>query len=101
MDVTPVSATASGSGGSEVVIHTVTVPAGETWLVALTGTLTPQYTSGNGPTLQVGDISMGPYLRAGDNGVAAIQTGVVEVKIKRTIGTGTDSFDGFVYAVKI
>lgn len=94
--------TASGGIGSEVVMHTVTVPADEAWLIALTGTLTPYFkTNTNGPVLQVGDVLMGPRLHAGDNGVAAIQTGTVEIKIKRNSATGTDSFDGFVYAVKI
>ena len=35
VEVTPVEGTASGSWGSEMVLHTVEVPAGETWLVAL------------------------------------------------------------------
>lgn len=101
MDVTPVNVTASGDKGSEVVMHTVTVPAGETWLIALIGTLTPYYTTGNGPTLHVGDVVAGPSLKAGYQGLVAVQTGVVEVKIKRNAATGTDSFDGHVYAVKL
>lgn len=101
VEVTPVSATASGGIDSEVVIHTVNVPAGETWLIALIGTLTPRFDTSSGPTLHVGDISMGPFLRAGDNGVAAIQTGTVEIKIKRNNLFGEDSFTGHVHAVKI
>lgn len=102
MDVTPVNVTASGGIDSEVVMHTVNVPAGETWLIALIGTLTPRFpTNTSGPTLHVGDISMGPSLNAGHNGVAAIQSGVVVVKIRRSNLFGEDSFTGHVYAVKI
>lgn len=97
----PVSATASGAYGSEVVMHTVNVPAGETWLIALIGTLTPRYTNSNGPTLHVGDAQMGPSLKAGLNSVATEQSGAIVVKIKRNNNVGQDLFDGHVYAVKI
>lgn len=101
VEVTPVSATASGSSGSEVVMHTVNVPAGETWLIALIGTLTPRSITANGPTLHVGDANMGPYLKSGLNSVADAQSGAVEVKIRRSNGVGQDSFTGHVYSVKI
>ena len=39
VEVTPVEGAASGAWGSEEVLHTVEVPAGETWLVALYGNL--------------------------------------------------------------
>ena len=37
VEVTPVSGTTSGSSGSEVILHTIEVPVGETWLVAEIG----------------------------------------------------------------
>ena len=47
----PVNIVADGGGGSLVVMHTVHVQEGETWLVVLSGDLDPRYSSSSGPVL--------------------------------------------------
>ena len=103
VDVTPVSVTASGAKGSEVVMHTVTVPAGETWLVALVGDVV----SGSGqvtwsPSLSIGNITTLAGATSGKYGLSGVATGgTIAVKITRKTNSGQDSFTGHVYAVKI
>ena len=97
----PVEAVASGVSGSVVVMHTVHVPEGETWLVVLSGDLDPRYTNLSGPNLLIGEISIGPDLVAGFTSIAAEVTGTAEIALKRNNPSGTDSFTGHVYAVKL
>ena len=97
----PVDIVADGGGGSVVIMHTVHVPEGETWLVVLSGDLDPRYTNLNGPNLLIGEISIGPDLAAGFTSIAAEVTGTAEITLKRNNPSGTDSFTGHVYAVKM
>ena len=98
VEVTPVEGTASG-GGASTLMTTITVPAGETWLVATIGTATTLAGSLNGyPYISIGD------KRAafkGEGGVSALVTGAVEIRLRRNNILGSDSFTGHVYTVKL
>lgn len=98
----PVDIVASGVAGSVVVMHTVHVPEGETWIVALIGNLSPRYTNNNGPKLSIGEMSIGPGLPKGRAGLAAEVTGTAEIALKRGISSnGIDTFVGHVYTVPL
>ena len=97
----PVEAVASGASGSVVVMHTVHVPKGETWLVVLSGDLDPRYTTISGPELSIGEVTLGPGLLAGRIGLAEEVTGTTKIALKRNNGVSTDTFTGHVYTVKV
>ena len=60
VEVAPVSGTASGGSGSEVILHTVEVPVGETWLVVVYGNLNGAYSDNySSPQIYIGDTKIG------------------------------------------
>ena len=97
----PVNIVADGGGGSVVVMHTVHVQEGETWLVVLSGDLDPRYSSSSGPVLSIGEVRFGPGLPAGRFVAAEEVMGTTEIALKRNNSNATDSFTGHVYAVKL
>lgn len=97
----PVEAVADGRSGSEVVMHTVHVPEGETWLVALSGDLDPGYTGSSGPRLFLGEVSIGPSLPAGRHSIVAEVTGTAEISLKRNVSASSDAFIGHVYTLPL
>lgn len=97
----PVNIVADGRGSSVVVMHTVHVQEGETWLVVLSGDLTPRYTSASGPVLSIGEVTFGPGLPAGRFDAAEEVMGTTEITLKRNTSNGTDIFTGHVYAAKL
>ena len=85
-----------------MILHTVQIPAGESWLVAAICDMTSGgTTSSASPDLMIGDIKTNRYNTQNRMTVAGIYTGTVDVKMVRNIGTGTDSFTGHVYTVKV
>ena len=97
----PVNIVADGGGGSVVVMHTVHVQEGETWLVVLSGGLNPRYTSSSGPVLSIGEVKFGPGLPAGRFDAAEEVMGTTEITLKRNNSNATDIFTGHVYAAKL
>ena len=97
VEVIPANAKISGYGSSKV-LHTVTIPPGETWLVAVTGTVS---TSASGAYLPLIDIGGDATPQdSGYFGLAAIMSESGDV-VFRTLSTGSSSFDGHVYTVKM
>ena len=102
VEVTPVEVTASGPWGSEEVFHTVEVPEGETWLVALYGNLLSHSSSSvSSAQLAIGTTILPPRASNVSIGLAHVGAGTIEVKLRRNNSSGTDSFTGHVYAVKL
>ena len=102
VEAIPVSGTASGSTGSSAVITTIDIPAGETWLVAAIG----QKTAGSSfdtsqPEFHLGDIKMPTKGSYGTCAIATTASGTISFRIKRNNSSGTDSFTGHVYTVKM
>ena len=102
VEVTPVEGTASGAWGSEEVFHTVEVPEGETWLVALYGNL-QSFSSGGTSSAQlvIGTTMLPPRASNGIIGLAHVGAGTIDVKLHRNNSSGSDSFTGHVYTVKL
>ena len=97
VEVIPANANISGSGSSKV-LHTVTIPPGETWLVAVTGTGS---TSASGSFLPLIDIGGDATPQAsGYFGSAAIMSESGDV-VFRTRSAGLSIFEGNVYTVKM
>ena len=102
VEVTPVSGTASGHNGSQVVIATVDVPAGETWLVAVVGTLNPDSSATSlSPYVYLGNQKNSGYAGRGDFSMATLAEGEITFRIRRNTLSGTDRFTGHVYTVKL
>ena len=102
VEVTPVEGTASGPWGSEEVLHTVEVPEGETWLVALYGNLLNNSGSAaSSAQLAIGTTILPPRAPDGIIGLAHVGAGTIDVKLRRNTSSGSDSFAGHVYAVKV
>ena len=101
VEVIPVEAVNSGGRG-DTILHTVHVPDGESWLIAVIGDMSPAATnSGGAPDLMVGDIKTNRYNTQNRMTVAGVHDGTVEVKMVKNIASGTDSFTGHVYTVKL
>lgn len=101
VEVIPVEATNSGNRG-DTILHTIEVPEGEFWLIAVIGDMSPASTSSGGaPDLMIGDIKTNRYNTQNRMTVAGIHTGTVDVKMVKNIASGTDSFTGHVYTVKM
>ena len=100
-EVTPVEGAASGDSGSEVTLHTVEVPEGETWIVALHGDL--QSFSPGSPSAQliIGSTVLPTRAPNGTTSLTHIGSGVIEVKLRRNNNSRSDSFTGYVAAVKM
>ena len=101
VEVTPVDVNVSGGYDSEKVIHTAEVPEGETWLVALHGTLGSAAVGGKAAELIIGTTKLPPNAPNGITGLAHVGTGTIEVKIVRHNSYASDRFTGHVYAVKL
>ena len=102
VEVVPVSGSASGRTGSEAVLHTVEVPEGESWLIAVIGDMSAySNTEGGTPNLALGDIKTNLLNKQNRMTVAGVHTESVDVKIVRRYSGGTDSFTGHVYTVKM
>ena len=99
VEVIPVEGAASVPNGSSMVIATIDVPAGETWLVAAIGQMTPASASLH-PRLHLGD-EISTSAPRGTHGLAATATESISLSIRRSYGSGTDSFTGHVYTVKL
>jgi len=99
VEVIPVEGAASGSSGSSTVIATIDVPAGETWLVAAIGQVTPANASLY-PRLHLGD-EVSTAAPRGTHGLAITASESISFSIKRNTGSGADTFTGHVYTVKL
>ena len=101
VEVIPVSGTNSGGRG-DTILHTVHVPDGESWLIAAIGDMSPSsIVAGAAPDLAIGDIKTNRYSTQNRITVAGVHTGAVDVKMVKNSASGTDSFTGHVYAVKL
>ena len=101
VEIIPVEAVNSGDKG-DTILHTVHVPDGESWLIAAIGDMSPaSSSSGGAPDLMVGDIKTNRYNTQNRMTVAGVHDGTVDVKMVKNMGSGTDSFTGHVYTVKI
>ena len=99
VEVIPVEGVASGSKGSSETLATIDVPAGETWLVAAIGQVTPANASVP-PRLHLGD-EVSTEAPPGTHGLATTASETISFTIKRNYSSRTDSFTGHVYAVKL
>ena len=98
VEETPISGTAKGNGTSAL-MTTITVPAGETWLVAVIGTVTTLASTLQGcPYITIGDKKAA---FGSEGGVSALVTGAAEIRLRRNYNLGSDSFTGHVYTVKM
>lgn len=95
----PIEGVHSGGQNSTAVIKTIEIPPGETWLIALIAkqstysssmTLTPYIGLGSASVASTGDI-----------GLIAVESGTVEITMRRRIGSGEDSFVGELYTMKL
>ena len=101
VEVIPVEGEASGSSGSSEVLATIDVPAGETWLVAAIGQTTAgSSASSYRPWLDLGN-EISSRVSDGMHGLATTATESISLSIRRNYSSGTDSFTGHVYAVKL
>ena len=95
----PVEGTASDRAGSSVVITTIDIPAGEQWLVAVVGTMTnDSRAQSNWAQIEMGGATSALH---GPGGFADVATGSVSIRLVRNRTTGSDSFTGHVYTVKM
>lgn len=100
VEVTPVEGPDSTERRGDFVLHTVEVPAGETWMIAMYGHLSVSITGGFSPQLMIGTTISPPRGDSGMKGLAHIGTGTIEIKIQRN-GNETDTFTGTVYTVRL
>ena len=100
VESTPISGTSSGSGSrAYTLMSTITVPAGETWLMAVIGTTTTPATGLSGyPQIDIGEAQSA---WKGMGGVAALVSGTVKIYLRRNWSLSSDSFEGHVYTVKM
>ena len=99
VEVTPVEGTVSGPSGSSVALATIGIPAGEQWLVAAVGTMTNDSSSqSNWAQIEIGGAKSALN---GLGGFAGVATGAVSIRMVRNRATGSDSFTGHVYTVKM
>ena len=99
VEVVPVEGEVSGPGGSSVVLATIDIPAGEQWLVAAVGTMANNSSSqSNWAQIEIGGAKSA---LDGPGGFADVATGAVSIRLVRNRATGSDSFIGHVYTVKL
>ena len=97
VEATPVSGTASNN--DTPTLANIEIPAGETWLVSVVGTITnDRETEANWAALEVGSVSA---KFNGASGVSIVATKSVTVRLRRNRTLGSDSFTGHVYTVKM
>ena len=99
VEVIPVEREASGPKGSSETLATIDVPAGETWLVAAIGQVTPASASLS-PRLHLGD-EVSTAAPRGKHGLVTTATESISLSISRATNSGSDAFTGHVYAVKL
>ena len=100
--VIPVEGVASGSSGSSEVLATIDVPAGETWLVAAIGQTTAAASSSTSrPRIYLGENLSARPSPGETSGLARVATEPISFTIRRDYSSGTDSFTGHVYTVKL
>ncbi|APQ42490.1 hypothetical protein [Pasteurella phage PMP-GADVASU-IND] len=97
MEVAPASASVSGNGASEV-LHTVNIPPGETWLVAVVGAGSTSASGSYLPQIRIGDAAT-PQ-NSGHFAAAAIMSESGDV-VFISLSGGSSSFTGHVYTVKM
>ena len=102
VEVTPVEMTQYDRNDryEEELLHTVEVPAGETWMVAMEGYLKVTSVGSQSPQLKIGDTISPQRAPSGAKGLAHIGTGTVEIKVVRN-GGRSDAFTGHVYTFKL
>ena len=101
VEVIPVEGTNSGGRG-DIILHTVEVPDGESWLIMVIGDMSPSSTYASGaPDLMLGSTKTNRFNIQNRMTVAGIHTGTVDVKMVKNVASGTDSFTGHVYTVKL
>ena len=102
VDVIAVEGAASGPNGSSTVIATIDIPAGETWLVAAIGqTAAANSIDSYRPWFYLGeDLSARPS-PGKTSGLATTATESISLSIKRATPSGSDTFTGHVYTVKL
>ena len=102
VETIPVEGTASGNSGTSVVLATIDIPAGETWLVAAIGQKTGDASiPSNLSELYLGDVKIPDRAPDGKYGLATTASGTISFRIKRNTASGADSFTGHVYTVKL
>ena len=102
VEVVPVSGEATGGSGSVEVLHTIQVPPGEIWLISAIGDFNPRYTTNNlAPDVYLGNQKSNGFLDKGTLSMSFVGEGEVTFRIRRNNSSGTDSFTGHVYTVKM
>lgn len=96
VEITP-GLSASNSINTTTTITTIRVPAGETWLAVLSGTLTSGGSGSNTPRLEIGGTSS--RIMGGPASVVAEVTGTATVSLVTTLSAA--SFTGTLYTVKL
>ena len=82
-------------------LATVNIPAGEQWLVAVTGSSSTMSSLSNQyPQIEAGDASSMPGTRHGTYGVAIVATQNTGIRLSPKGGAAA-SFEGTVYTVKM
>ena len=98
IESTPINASLRGNGSSQV-LHTVNIPAGETWLVAVVGIGTAGSSTGNNmPRINIGGAKVPQS--TGHFASAEIMTESGDV-ILESNSSNTSSIEGHVYTVKM
>ena len=102
VEVVPVSGETSGGLNTEVNLHTVQVPAGETWMIAAIGVLTAGYDNSNlSPSVYLGTQKSSGYTASGPLSMAIVAEGEITFRLKRNTAIRTDKFTGHVYTIKM
>ena len=100
VEVIPVEGTASGT--SSEILATIEVPTGETWLIATIGEMSTDSASASAqPALELGSEWSVKHRPSSKMGVATVATGSVSLSLVRNTSSGSDSFTGHVYTVKM
>ena len=102
VEAIPVSVKASGNSGSSVLLGTVEVPEGETWLVSVAGSVVAgSNTLGNLPSFRIGEYMSRRESGNQSVGLSAVVTETTDVELIRNSWANSDSFTGHLYTVKL
>ena len=97
VEAKPVSGTASNN--DTLTLANIEIPAGETWRVAVVGTMTNNSSAkSNWAQIEMGGATS---VFNGPGGFADVATGLVSIGLVRNRTIGSDSFTGHVYTVKL
>lgn len=95
----PVQGTVSGSAGSTVLLTTLKIPEGETWLVSVIGTIdAASSTRTSRPELVIGSSRSS---LTGECGSSAVISSNSDIRLRRNHSLREDSFVGHVYILKL